>query len=288
MNEETVVEQDVQTTQPEQATPEQVSSDMSAGFNKVRGITVEEPAKAATDETPPAELETQQQVEDPPEPQALSQEELRAALAKLNDLEQFRGQTAAETQKLHGKIGELNRTLQNVQASPTAANSEAHKAALAKLTNEYPELAETLAPLFEGRTATTVPTEQIQQIVQEQVGAVRAETQQTIQQLQAQITLTRAHPDWESIPSTPEYQKWFTAQPAEFQKQFNETWDTNFVAKGLSEFKKWKSTTYAKTREKQARLDGAVTPTGVPGRGQAKLPDTAGLSAGFNRVRKPA
>ncbi len=284
MNEETVVEQAEQ--QPEQATPEQVSSDMGAGFNKVRGI--EGPAKADTDETPPAEVEPEPQAEEPPEPQALSQEELRAALAKLNELEQFRGQTAAETQKLHGKIGELNRTLQNARTSPTAANSEAHKAALQKLTSEYPELAETLAPLFDGRAAASVSTEQIQQIVQEQVGAVRAETNQTIQQLQAQINLTKAHPDWETIPSTPEYQKWFTAQPAEFQKQFNETWDTNFVARGLSEFKKWKSTTYAKAREKQARLDGAVTPTGVPGRGQAKLPDTAGMSIGFNRVRKPA
>lgn len=276
MNEELATETVDQAQQPAVQPAEQAQADMSAGFNKVRGITPDEPAKAepvqaAVEETPPAE------VEEPEKPQPPTQDQLRA------ELEQFRGQTAAETQKLHGKIGELNRTLQAFQAAPTPANSQAHKAALEKLTAEYPELAETLGPLFGG---ASVPTEVIQQIVQEQVGQIKAETTQTITQLRAEISLAKAHPDYEEVAQTPEYAKWLASKPADYQKAFNTSWDPKFISTGLTEFKTWKSTVYAKEQQRQARLEGAVTPTGVPNRSQAKLPDSAGLSAGFNRVRK--
>lgn len=268
MNEEVVVEEKV----------ESADAGLSAGFNKVRGTTEEATPVAVQEEPPAAEPEPE------PVPEPLSQDELRAAISKLPDLEQFKGQTATDLQKLHGKIGEFNRTLQSLQAAPSAVTGEAHKAALQKLTDEYPELAQTIAPLFEGRGG--VSTEQIGEMVQQQVGQIKADTQQTISELKAQIKLTKAHPDWEDIPATPEYTLWMKTKTPEFQKEFNETWDTGFVATSLTEFKTWRDTTYAKTKEKQTRLEGAVTPAGVPSRSQGRIPDTAGLSAGFRRVRK--
>ena len=272
-------------------TTEQASASLSAGFNKVRGTTDEaaEIKAAEPGNEPPAEVELESDSNDAPEIEPLSQDELRAALAKLPELEQFKGLTAGELQKLHGKMGEFNRTLQNLQTSGKPANSAAHKAALQKLTDEYPELAETMAPLFEAAgSGPGVSTEQISEIVKQQVGQAQAETTKTIAELRAQMALTKAHPDWEDLPSTPAYAQWMKSRPAEFQQEFNNTWDTGFVAKGLTEFKKWRDTTYAKQQTKQARLAGAVTPTGVPSRTQGRLPDSAGLSAGFNRVRKAA
>lgn len=267
---------------------EQTSASLSAGFNKVRGVKDEPADKADESDPPPAKAEDDTSVvEEAPQVEPLSQEELRAALSKLPELEQFKGLTSGELQKLHGKMGEFNRTLQNLQSAGKPANSEAHKAALAKLTDEYPELAETMKPLFEA-ASPGVSTEQITSIVQEQVGKVKAETDKSIAELLAQIALTEEHPDWKKLPSTPAYAAWIKSKPPEFQQEFNNTWDTGFVAKGLTEFKQWRDTTYAKQQQKQDRLAGAVTPTGVPSRDSRRLPDSAGLSAGFNRVRKAA
>lgn len=279
MNEETAVEEGG--SEEVVDTTVEVSASLSAGFNKVRGI--EEPEKA---ETPPAEIDP---VEDEPQSQveALTPEEMRAALAKISDLEQSKGMTASELQKMHGKMGEFNRTLQNLHAAGKPANSEAHKAAMQKLASEYPELAEIVSPLLQG-SGGGVSTDEITRIVDERVGQVKAETTQTIEELRAELSLTQAHPDWNLVLTTPEYQTWLASRPEDFRKEFNATWDTSFVAKGLSEFKSWRDTTYKQQQTKQRRLAGAVTPTGVPSRSQGRIPDSAGLSAGFNRVRRAA
>lgn len=273
-----------------ETTPEVVSASLSAGFNKVRGIEAEEQDKPAAVETPPAEVEPPQAAEPAQEPmvEALTPEEMRAALAKLPELEQFKGMTSQELQKLHGKMGEFNRTLQSLRAAGNPANSEAHKAAMQKFTSEYPDLAEIVTPLFQGVGGGGVSTEEITRIVDERVGQVKAETTQTIEQLRAELALTEQHPDWKTVINTPEYQAWLASRPETFRSEFLNTWDHGFVAKGLTEFKTWRSTTYKQQEAKQRRLAGAVTPTGVPSRTPGRIPDSKGLSAGFNRVRRAA
>lgn len=281
MNEEEQV-QDREVVTP---TQDEASASLAAGFNKVRGIEDEAPEVAV--DTPPAAVE---QAQPDPEPavEALSPEEMRSALAKLPELEQFKGLTSQELQKLHGKMGEFNRTLQNLQAAGKPANSEAHKAAMQKLSSEFPELAETIAPLFQGSGGSGVSTDDITRIVDERVGQVKAETTKTIEELRAELDLTERHPDWKRVRSTPEFEAWLKSKPEQFRTEFLSTWDTGVVANGLTDFKAWRDTTYKQQQTKQRRLSGAVTPTGVPSPGQRRLPDTAGLSTGFNRVRRAA
>lgn len=279
MNEE--VEQVVEAVEQEAVPVDQAASDLRAGFNRVRGITDETAEKAVVEVAPPAEVE--------PVVEPLSQDELRAAMSKLPELEQFKGHTAEEMRKLHGKMGEFNQRLQQFQAAPTAANSEAQKEAMQRLSEDYPELAQAMKPLFEGRSGPSVSQEQVAAIVREQVGQAQAQTTQTITELRAELELTTAHPDWKSALNTPEFAKWMATKPADYQAMATSSWDINgVVAPALTEFKAWKNTTYVKSREKQARLEAAATPTGVPSRTQAKLPDSAGLNVGFNRIRKQA
>jgi outer membrane murein-binding lipoprotein Lpp len=266
MDEETtseVVEQTPSAPEtPAQAEPSQASADLSAGFNKVRGI------------EPPAEVDQE------PGPSA---DELRDVVAKMPEIEQIKGQSADELRKIHGKIGELNQRLQALAAAPTAANSEAAKAARQKLTDEYPELAETILPLMSGG----VSQDQVAQAVKEQISAAVAESNQKIEQLQAQVRLTRAHPDWEEVPQSAAYQAWLpTLQPTVREELLN-SWDANLVSKRLSEFKEWKTNVFTKRQTQQAKLAAAIPPSGVPGRANSKVPDSAGLAAGFNRVRRP-
>lgn len=283
MNEEANQDQEVATP-----TQDEASASLAAGFNKVRGIDDETPPAAQVETEPPAEVEAAQP---DPEPvvEALSPEEMRKALAKLSELEQSKGMTAQEMQKLHGKMGELNRTLLNLQAAGKPANSEAHKAAMQRLASEFPELAETIAPLFqETGGGAGVSADDITRIVDERVGQVKAETTKTISELRAELDLTEKHPDWKMVCNTPEYQAWLQSQPEAFRQEFLATWDIGMVSDGLTKFKTWRDTTYKQQQTKQRRLAGAVTPTGVPSPGQRRLPDTAGLSAGFNRVRRAA
>lgn len=266
---------DPQTTEVPAADPvqAQVESSMSAGFNKVRGIKDETaaaaPVAAVVEEPAP-----------PAEKPALTDDELRAMVAKMPELDAFRGQTATEMQKMHGKIGEFNRTLQALQQAPTATNSAAAQAARKKLTEEYPELADSILPLLEGRSG--VSQEHVGTLVKDQVGASMAE----IRQETAEFLLTQTHPDWRSVRTTDAYKAWLPTLPEAQRAEFLSTWDPGLVSTKLSEFKKWRDDSFTKTREKQTRLTQAIPPTGVPGRAGQKLPDSAGLSVGFNRVRK--
>lgn len=235
----------------------QAASDLSAGFNKVRGKAEDEPVP----DQPPAEKP------------GMSDDELRALVAKMPELDAFRGQTAQEMQRLHGKLGEFNRTLQALQQAPSAANSEAVKAARQKLTDEYPELAETILPLIGSGGGGGVTSEQLE--------ALRSETRQQT----AAFLLSQAHPDWQTVRATDAYKAWLPTLKEAERAEFLSTWDPGLVSARLSEFKQWRSDTFAKKHEKQTRLTQAIPPTGVPGRAGQKLPDSAGLSVGFNRVR---
>lgn len=262
------VEQVEQTqARPSDPVQEQAAADMSAGFNKVRGAQTDEPTQAV-DPTPPTQKP------------GLSDDELRSLVAKMPELDAFKGQTAQEMQKLHGKLGEFNRTLQAMQQAPSAANSDAAKAARQKLTDEYPELAETILPLIvEGRSS--VSQEQIGQLVKGQVDASMAEARQET----AAFLLSQAHPDWQTVRTTDAYKAWLPTLKDEDRQEFLNTWDPGLVSTKLAEFKKWRDDSFSKTREKQTRLTQAIPPAGVPGRAGQKLPDSAGLSVGFNRVR---
>lgn len=248
---------------------EQSDQGLAAGFNRVRGEQppTEEPAR----EVEP--IDTQEQID---------QEALRQAIAKVPDLEQFRGHTAEELRKVHGKFGELQRSIQQLSQSSTV-NSEARKAAVEKLKGEYPELAELITPLVGG-----VDMSAVKQIVDESVSKVAQEANVRIEQIQAQMRLTKKHPDWEDVRTTPEYTAWLGQLPQDERQKFLNTWDSDLVSTKLTHFKTWRDQANSKKQDHQQRLARSVQPAGVPARGQTRLPDSAGLAAGFNRIRRAA
>jgi hypothetical protein len=80
------------------------------------------------------------------------------------------------------------------------------------------------------------------------------------------------------VRETPEYKSWLSSKPADFQEDFNTTWDPAVVSLGLTEFK---DSLKAKAR-KQDRLASAVSPQGVPQQArQSTLSDEEGFSVGY-------
>lgn len=235
-------------------TEAEIAASVMAGYNKSTRV----------DETPVADDE-QPTISD-------LAEELKTLKAKVAS-----SQSDPDTvRRMHGEIGNINRTLKQLQSpAPTddelaAALKEAEATA-----NEFPELAGPLLKALKVSLSRQSNPADISERVSAEVSRIRKN--------EAIETLREEHPDYETVRDTPEYKAWIASKTPEFQERFTTTWNPAVVSRGLSEFKE-----SIKARErKQTRLAAAVTPQGVPQRAASNtLPDEDGLWIGYNKGRK--
>lgn len=265
----------------EQTEAEELASAM-AGYGKTARDEppveeVVEPSELQEDPVPATPA-----IEAPPEPTVgnLAQE-----LADLRERVKSTAGDADTVRRMHGQIGDINRTLKQLQAPAQAGDAPASDELAAALkeaeavAQEYPELAGPLVKALKVSMARQAPAQAAPEDITE-----RVTTEVTkIRQAEAIEALKEEHPDYETVRDTPEYKTWLSSKTPEFQNRFNTTWNPAVVAKGLTEFKD-----SLKARErKQTRLAAAVTPQGVPQQGKSStLPDDAGFSVGYNKGRK--
>ena len=96
--------------------------------------------------------------------------------------------------------------------------------------------------------------------------------------------LSVMHPDWKSIPSTPEFAQWKgTLAPDELQV-VNDSWDALSVGDALTKFKAWKAQTVQAKQQRQSRLEAAVTPRGTR-QPTPSMTEQDAFLAGFKSVR---
>lgn len=243
-------------------------SEVMAGYSKTRA----DEAPVETPVEPPAEPAPVAEVPAEPDVKTLAEE--------LKDLKARVASTAGdahEVRKLHGAVGDINRTLQALQnpAQPTPDDSEL-SAALKQaesVAEEFPELAGPLVKALKlsmSRQTQQTKPEDITERVSAQVIQLR--------QQDAVEMLREEHPDFETVRDTQEYKSWLAGKTPEFQDRFNSTWNPAVVSRGLTEFKDSLKT---KAR-KQDRLASAVSPQGVPQQArQSTLPDDEGFSVGY-------
>jgi hypothetical protein len=240
----------------------------NAGYNKTRG------------DTPPVEVApTATEVEKPAavEPQVDLAQELAALKAKVATS----SGDSITVRKLHGEIGNINRTLKALTAKPaeapvndefTAAMLDAEAAAA-----EFPEVVAPLVKALKVSMARQSPVDT--SVIEDRISTAIKATREN----DAIESLKEEHPDYETVRETPEYNTWLSSKPPEFQHRFTTTWNPAVVARGLTEFK---DSLKAKER-KQNRLESAVTPQGVPVKPQSSsLPDDAGFAAGYYKGQK--
>jgi hypothetical protein len=295
-----------------------------AGYNKqTRGTTppVETPAAASTpadqpladplsseshvpdesgleaDPVPDAALQPQQ-----PDPVQVVSQHLAALRVQVQELKD-QGGAAAEVRKLYGEIGNINRSLQQLQATQAAANAPAAEpdelaAALQQaeeVAKEFPEIAGPLVKAMKATQAKLAATQQpapqpaLQQPdpepqqpqpseapveVDAQAIALRARQEAAIEAINA------VHPDRFQVNESPEFQAWFAAKSAEYQQEIRTTWNPAVLSKCYSDFK---ASRQARVR-RQERLDAATLPQGSGASGGATvLPDEQGAWVGYNK-----
>ncbi len=278
---------DQEQTQDQQAQEQDNASaieSMTAGYNKQRGITPDD------EPPPPSQEEVTSEPEAPvaEEPAVPTVDETIAELKqRIADL----AETPQSVRKIYGELGNIQRTIKELKQHPqTAAGTpsadvlEALKQA-ESVAEEFPELAGPLVKVLKAMSTHTPavpassPSIDIEATIAERVTAIKQ--QEAIEELQEE------HPDYVTVRDTAEYKEWLAGKDAAFQEKFLNTWNPRVVSKGLTEFKAWRDKAQAAQEKKQSRLEAAITPKGDGGDGQpSKLPDSAGLAAGYNKVRR--
>lgn len=251
---------------------------MSAGYNKQRGI---EPEIETEAEVVEAAVEVV--------PQAPPQPTLDDAVAELKQRIAALDETPASVRKIYGELGNIQRTIkelksQPVSSAPSAELTEALTQAEA-VAEEFPELAGPLVKVLKQLGARPVAASSPNTDVD--VDAVVESRVKQLREADAIEELSDEHPDFMTVRETPEYKEWLDSKDAAYRDKFLHTWNPRVVSKGLTEFKAWRDKAQAAQAGRQERLTAAITPKGEGGSEQpSKLPDSAGLSAGYNKVRR--
>lgn len=246
-------------------------ADFLAGYNGTPTETPEPQPDAITPEVTP------------PEPKYVTEDQIQDLVMKAIN---------PGLDKAYGKIGSVERALQEIQAKTPAGEAvDFDEADFAELIEEYPELGAltmtAMSRVFSKvrGTGTQFDPDKIHSSVDERLTAREAERQAE------QIALVHEdHPDWHDVmyvrgqdgklelneDGSPKYsadfQAWYDQQPERYQRKLSRSWDADVVSDALDQFKKDREQKAAPTPKpeetpnpRQQRLKDAVTPKGAGG-----------------------
>jgi hypothetical protein len=295
----------------------------NTGYAKARGIEPPAPASSTEQATvesgdeatagldvAPAETEKPASAEPTPTPAPTAapapaapsvSEELTALKQKVKDME-ANGASKEVTRRLHGEIGNLNRSLKNLQSAKDAPAEDELAAALQQaedVAKEYPELG---TPLV--KALRLLSTRQVAQPAAEAPASeaaapatAPAASGYTTEQQAAIKAIDEAHPDRTKIKDSPEFKTWL-AQTPEYRDTFWTSWNPAVVSGCLTEFKAHRKAEDARAaaaaaaaeadrKRKQDRLAAGESPQGVPNKAApTTLPDDAGFQRGYAKVKR--
>lgn len=308
------MEEEVQ--QPPSPDEAKAAAEAMAGYERRARAGSPEPTPASTpapqaeaasqplaDSVPPSAPAEEASPEPAPDPQAepaapsvqalaSTLEDVRAQLKELRES----GADAATVRKMHGEIGELNRTIKQITAlqkaeAPADDEFAAALASAEKVAQEYPDIAGPLVnaiKVLQARAQQQAPAAAEPETQPQQPEPTHASQEPerdehgfTKEERAAIKALDEVHPDRHAIKASPEFQKWFaTWRTAADREKANTSWNPAVVAKPFDDFKAWQ----AARQSKQNRAEAAVQPTGVPQSSQPTvLPDEAGVERGYRK-----
>ena len=271
--------------------------------------TVTPPAKT-TPETPPEEtLEEDPPEEAPPEvaPPAdpapevkyhqLTEDQWAEMQALSTQVTSIRADHAKRLDTAFGKVGGLERTLQQLQqATPAGFTVDITDDIVAEISEEFPELGKRTLAAFKQfasklkgtgpATVAPVDTAEVETRLQAEVKSLFVASQ-----IEA---LDDAHPTWREVTGAPDsktpYREWLTKQPAEYQQKLASTNSATVISNSIDRFTKdaaaAKAAEEAKPKEppvstRKQQLAAAAVTKGAGGRAPAATDDDD-FEAGYN------
>ncbi len=258
------------------------------------------PLSASTPDPEPAP-DLQAEPAKPTAAEAALTQQLEDLKAQVRELKSS-GADAATVRKMHGEIGDINRTLKQfaaVKAAEAPAGDELAAALKAAegVAAEYPDIAgpivkaiqamQTRAPASAAAPEPVTPDPQQQGTTTATPPADAEERDEhgyTKVQRAAIEALDEVVPDRHAIKDTPEYQTWFAAwKTPEYRKKVLTSWNPAVVAEPFAAFKAHQ----AQRKQKQNVIDAAVQPQGsAQAPAATTIPDEAGFTRGYNRAKR--
>lgn len=270
-------------------TEEEAMSEIMAGYDNT---TVRDESPTEVDDEVVDEV-VDEAVDEAVDPDDSTEDEQPEATVKSlsDELKDLKARVSASQsdpdtlRRMHGTIGELNRTIQEMKNKTPAPAVEPDEdaAELDEIINDYPELAGPIVKNIKSlqeklAKLSTVNPDQLTDGIDDRVSSAIQE----LRRKDAIEALEEEHPDYVTVNNSPEFKKWLSTKPPEYKARLETTWNPAIVSKGLSEFK----SSIKKSKEKNTRLASAITPRGVPQKaGTSVLPDEDGLLIGYNSVR---
>jgi hypothetical protein len=189
--------------------------------------------------------------------QPTEQEQLAAMLAKLPKIDELENMTTAEIRKVHGKLGEINRAVLELQKSQGNSAVNLSGVKLKRLQEEYPELAELLTQdLSESGAGAQVAQPQVN--FDEAVAKVREDLSKEMQT----NLLTIQHRDWRGVIQSPAFAEWKQSLPEADQVELDNSWNASYLSEKLTAFKTWNAEKQTGATQRKNRLSRAITPRG--------------------------
>lgn len=295
----TVAEEVVQT--PEQIA-EAEAEDFSKGFDKVQSTSVTPspettPAKATVEAAPPPP------VDDPGKKPAtliagMTEEELKAALARGGSVKQ---EVDAEVRKVYSKIGEINRTVQELAKNLSAGKSGRKVTAemLKRVNDELPglgtALAEDLSAIL-GASETAQVAAEAKGVTFDPETYFAEKLSPALQAMETRINdaaqaelLEFMHPNYVEVLKTKDFKDWLQTLPEDRRKTVVHSPRAVVAGAAITEFKAYQEKA-KKARDRQTnRLEAAITPkTGGGAPAPTTQDDEAAFAAGFTKAAKKA
>ena len=257
-------------------TPEQEAAAFAQGFDDEPTATPTETPAAQQDDTNPGE-NTEPAPAEPAAP-----EYAQFTKAEREELMALREQAQKQFGTAFGKIGGIERTLQQLNSG---AQVDISQEDIDALKDDFPPLA---AALEKVRNLRALPGAGVDQ---EQIASLVAEKVSAVEQKFELRLLAKDHPDWKQIDADPAFAAWVAAQPDEFKQtlaQASQGYDSAVVSDAMSKFKQSRKAAPATpaadpASARRSRIAANVTPRGG---GNPAAPDpNDDFNAGFNSPR---
>ena len=247
-------------------------ADFAAGFDDGTTATPTETPAAQQDDGKPAAT-TQ---EEPAEP---APEYVQLTKAERDELFALREQATKQFGTAFGKIGGIERRLQELNSGPQVEISQED---IDALKDDFPPLAAALEKVrnLRGLPGGSVDPDAVASIVEQRVSAVQ-------QRLELRL-LAKDHPDYEQIDADPAFAAWVQTQPDEFKQRLAKAsgeYDSSVVSDAMTKFKQSRKAAPATpapdlAAARRSRIAANVTPRGAGGNAAPNPADD--FLAGFN------
>jgi hypothetical protein len=262
-----------QTTDIEQ---QQNEAAFSAGFNSVRPSDGYEPPDGEDAHVEVSEFDNSADDEQEPEAIAgtgLTAGQIKELLARTSRFEEQLG-------KAHGKIGEMNRTVQELRQQRTAETGHIPEIAGDANDDDWSEV-DDLFPGFAQKVADKARRAAIEAMQASGWTQQQVDHNEVMRNMAVSV-MDATHPGWRETVQSDDFSLWIATQPDEVRESFNSTWDVgefSAIIRGFSESRK-----PAQARNRQ-RLESAITPDARAGTVHRGMTNEQAFKYGFESVR---